>query len=400
MRKLAAIMFTNIVCFTTLVAIILLGNLSCDNSTESKPDPLVLTMEPTHVSVYGASDGSIDLTVTGGTQPYQYLWSNGAATEDIMDISVGTYSVTVTADDGDTISDSAVITQPAQTKYYSRQVSFVSGDLTLAGTLSLPRDTSRVPAVVIANGVNMDRDGLSISPLPDWWPPIIYRTWADTLASYGIGVLRYDQRIVTPNVDPMDFELADRVDDIASAIQYLESRTEIDTSRIFIVGHSQGCAVAPLAAQREDIVAGLVLIASVAFAADTFEIELLRANNHPSFYVEAMFDSLRNNTYSTNWRLDGRGPRYWKQWIRYTEDTGSNAVNLGKPILTIHCASDELLPGDMFEKNMTVWENAASQSALIDINVYPGVTHFVLEDGTQETAIQVIYDIVDWLQQF
>ncbi|WP_233752745.1 T9SS type A sorting domain-containing protein [Flavilitoribacter nigricans] len=38
----------------------------------------------------------INLTVTGGSGSFSYLWSNGAMTEDLNDVSLGTYSVTVT----------------------------------------------------------------------------------------------------------------------------------------------------------------------------------------------------------------------------------------------------------------------------------------------------------------
>jgi tricorn protease-like protein len=90
----------------------LLGNLSCDNSTESKPDPLVLNLDSTNVSVFGGSDGAIDLTVSGGTTPYHYLWSNGEATEDINNLVTGTYSVIVTDGEIQTETDSVTITQP------------------------------------------------------------------------------------------------------------------------------------------------------------------------------------------------------------------------------------------------------------------------------------------------
>jgi PKD repeat protein len=46
-------------------------------------------------SAAGAADGSINIDVYGGTPPYTYQWSNGAATQDITGLTQGYYDVIV-----------------------------------------------------------------------------------------------------------------------------------------------------------------------------------------------------------------------------------------------------------------------------------------------------------------
>ena len=62
---------------------------------------------------FGNATGSIDITVTGGTAPYTYLWNTGDTTEDLANLAFGTYTLTVT----DTLNCIEVIvievTQPA-----------------------------------------------------------------------------------------------------------------------------------------------------------------------------------------------------------------------------------------------------------------------------------------------
>ncbi len=50
----------------------------------------------TDASCAGVTDGSISLNVTGGSTPYTFAWSNGASSQNITNISGGTYTVTVT----------------------------------------------------------------------------------------------------------------------------------------------------------------------------------------------------------------------------------------------------------------------------------------------------------------
>ncbi len=98
-----------------------------DSVTLTQPDTLESTLiSPTFNGGYNVTclgnDGSIDLTLAGGTSPFTYLWNNGATTQDLTGLGAGTYNVTVTDANGCTSTGSITLTQ--------------SGTLTLAATLS------------------------------------------------------------------------------------------------------------------------------------------------------------------------------------------------------------------------------------------------------------------------
>ncbi len=74
-------------------------------------DP-ALGLSGTSPSAIGSSDGSVDLTVTGGFPPYTFSWSNGATSEDLSGLAAGTYVVTVEDAQCSSVTDSVTITDP------------------------------------------------------------------------------------------------------------------------------------------------------------------------------------------------------------------------------------------------------------------------------------------------
>ncbi len=68
----------------------------------------------TNINCYNAANGIVNLTITGGTAPYTYLWSNAATTQNITGLSPNTYTVTITDAKGCTTTSSGIVSQPAQ----------------------------------------------------------------------------------------------------------------------------------------------------------------------------------------------------------------------------------------------------------------------------------------------
>lgn len=99
-----------------------------DSVLINEPTALTLSLAVTNVTCANASDGAIDLTVSGGTPAYTYLWSNGATTQDVSGLAGGTYAVTVTDANGCTASAQALITNPS-----AINTSFVLKDVSCNG---------------------------------------------------------------------------------------------------------------------------------------------------------------------------------------------------------------------------------------------------------------------------
>lgn len=73
----------------------------------------------TNVSALGASDGAINISVSGGSAPYTYKWADGPTTQDRSNLVAGTYTVTVKGKpdynhpNGDSVQYQVTIEEPA-----------------------------------------------------------------------------------------------------------------------------------------------------------------------------------------------------------------------------------------------------------------------------------------------
>ncbi|MFH1319449.1 MAG: PKD domain-containing protein [Bacteroidota bacterium] len=83
-----------------------------DTALVSEPQALTTSLTGVNATCNGSSDGSADLTVSGGTPPYSYNWSTGDTAQDISGLPAGVDSVVVTDANGCIIDDGIAITEP------------------------------------------------------------------------------------------------------------------------------------------------------------------------------------------------------------------------------------------------------------------------------------------------
>jgi pimeloyl-ACP methyl ester carboxylesterase len=133
----------------------------------------------------------------------------------------------------------------------------------LAGTLSLPKGEGPFPAVVLISGTGHNtRD-------EDVWGHKVFLVLADALTREGLAVLRYDKRGVGGSSGNYDAATtADFTSDAEAAVVWLKTQSQIDASRIGVLGHSEGGIIAPAVAAADKSVAFVIMIAGPCIRGD------------------------------------------------------------------------------------------------------------------------------------
>ena len=89
------------------------GCIKTETITLTEPDLLAVSSAQTHVDCFGNSTGEIDITVNGGTSPFDYAWSNLATSEDLLNLPAGNYDVTITDVNNCNVPASITINEPS-----------------------------------------------------------------------------------------------------------------------------------------------------------------------------------------------------------------------------------------------------------------------------------------------
>ena len=287
----------------------------------------------------------------------------------------------------------------------------------LPGTLTLPIGPGPFPAVVLVHGSGPNDRDESIGPNKP------FRDIAEGLASQGIAVLRYDKRTMVygqklmENMDSLTAK-EETIDDAIRAIELLRSTVGIDSTKVFILGHSLGAMLAPRIAAQDADIAGLIIMAG---ATRPLEDVILDQFNYIYSLNGAMNDQQKAEIEKIRQQVNkvkdpalspavasselplGMPARYWLDLRGY--NPGVVADKLNKPILVLQGERDYQVTKIDFDG----WKKALSNHKNVEFKLYPKLNHLFIEgegkstpseyENADNVSVDVINDIAAWIKK-
>lgn len=299
----------------------------------------------------------------------------------------------------------------------SIDVTYPNGDISLAAEFMLPPGDSPLAAVVIVQGSGS-------SDRTNRWS----RDIAEALLGMGVAVLLTDKRgsgASQGNWQTASFE--DLATDVLAGLAYLRTVGEIDSTRIGIVGLSQGGQVVAIAAAQSSDVAFVVNVSgkAVGFAEGSFtemantaresgldedEVSAVLALNREAALFAAggawvSYDMARRQALDTTIRDIAEGfpatsdaPIWVFLQSAVTFDPLSYWVLVEQPVFIVYGEADE-------KNNVPVAESvrrlthafSAADKRNYEILVVPGATHGIRNPATNRLAPLFLERLRHWL---
>ena len=264
----------------------------------------------------------------------------------------------------------------------------------LAGTLTTPAAQGRLrhPAIVLVAGAGpIDRD-VTVGGIP------MFAQLAGQLAERDFVVLRYDKRGVGKSGGRVErATLEDYAEDAIAAVKWLARRQDVDSERIFVAGHSEGAAVAMLAAAREKKISGLVLMAGMGTTGRELILEQQQqvlAKMSLSETERAERVALQNKILDAviaqkGWEGIAPEMRAAADTTAYrslvTFDATRTMPNVKQPILILQGALDKQVQPHHAGK-LAELARARKKAASVEVKQLPGLNHLFVPAKTGDVA--------------
>ena len=265
----------------------------------------------------------------------------------------------------------------------------------LAGTVTTPPQVAgriRHPAIVLVAGSGrVDREA-NVAGIP------IFTQLAGALAEKGFVVLRYDKRAVGQSGGRDErATIRDYAEDLIAAVKWLRKRKDVDQNRVAVAGHSEGGAVAMIAAAREDDIKSLVLIAApgttgaeLVLEQQQHGLDLLGASKEEREAKVDLQERIQTAVLSgVGW--EGIPPEYRKvadtQWFRsfLQYDPAEVMKDVRQPILIVQGELDKQVFAHHADR-LAEMARARRRGGKVEVVRLPGVNHLLVPATTGEVT--------------
>lgn len=321
--------------------------------------------------------GTVAATIGGVAQRFQMSESgrimSGEVAAQNLRITRGTASA------GEAAPAPVDYSAPEDAPYRAEQVGFATpAGHTLAGTLTVPIDKDApFPVVVLIAGSGPQERDSRLPGLAGYQP---FREIADVLGRRGIAVLRFDERGVGASTG--DFSAAtseDLADDVRAALAFLRARSDIDSARIALAGHSEGGLIAPMVAAADPAVAAVVSMAGPSRTGrEILDYQLRRSVTANATLSAAERTAALDKVPA---QIEALAVRPWEAFF-LGYDPLPAARRLRVPVLLMQGAADiQVTPEQAEELAAAV---RAGGNTNVTVRVLPGVNHLFVRDAAPE----------------
>ena len=302
-----------------------------------------------------------------------------------------------------------------QDSFREEEVQVGSGEWALPGTLTRPLGDGPFPAVVLVHGSGPNDRDETIGPNKP------FRDLAWGLASKAVAVLRYEKRTkqhqlkLAQVIDTFTVK-EETIDDALAAVKMLQGTDGIDSSRVFVLGHSLGGMLVPRIAAGDPQAAGFIIFAGTTRPFEdvyleqatyilSLDGEVSQAEAQQLEEIEAQValaksPDLSSATPAAELPL-GVPANYWLDLRGY--DPAQAAKDVKQPMLVMQGGRDY----QVTHADYQLWQQALSDREDVLFKLYPKCNHLFIEGEGKCTpneylkagnvAEAVIADVAEWI---
>lgn len=203
--------------------------------------------------------------------------------------------------------------------------------------------------------------------------------------------------------------LADRVADVRLMLTALLSEPTVDSSRVLIVGHSEGADVAAAVAGEDPRVTHVAFL-SGGGALQFFDFFVMRrkqmvAEGASAEQIEAAIEKLENEIRDVMADPDSESKflmgHAYKRWSTFaTQSSADNLLKTSAKIFAAHGSEDDSVPIESFD--FLVARLLCAGKKGVTIHRYPGRDHSYIKTGSEpgyEGFLEVLHEVLTWAER-